>query len=139
MPTEPPERPFMFNKWHVQITRDVFRRSDEYSLDVWGYTSDNLNVITPPEGAGLWVLHNLKSADEDPNFWGRWGKPILKFDIVVGLAIMDELWRQGIRPTALVRGFEGKEDLRFHLEDMRAIVFHHLTIDPPEKKIVSRG
>lgn len=49
-------------------------------------------------------------------------EPVLTLDPEVAVQLMDELWRAGVRPTEVGTG--GQLDaVRYHLEDMRRIVF----------------
>ena len=52
--------------------------------------------------------------------------PILKIDRKEGFQdLMDDLWNIGLRPTQKADSYKAEvEAIKFHLEDMRTLVFH---------------
>lgn len=57
--------------------------------------------------------------------------PILKLSLNDLQMLLDEIWKEGIRPTEYQKTIDSIEPMKKHLDDMRAIVANRLKIELP--------
>lgn len=138
-PYSPPlhERPPM--EWRAHIKREPIRRN-EYGLEVYGFDHRQGFVITPPKDAHIWMYTKMDSIGEkEAEFWDEYGQPLFYFGHDLGQQLIDELWRNGFRPTDYQREIVEKTDLKEHIGDLRRIAFRMLNIDDKDGELSLRG
>lgn len=61
-------------------------------------------------------------------------EPLVKFDRATAQALIDQLWNDGFRPQAVMTADATNRAQAEHLDDMRAIAFAKLGIDPVRRE-----
>lgn len=104
-------------KLRARVKREDYY--DGYSLMLWG---EDVNVIyrVKPLEFEIWNDHE---AVPEPTLF------VSKKDIRMGnnvlQELMNELWREGLRPADDVGSVGELKSTKYHLEDMRKLVFEH--------------
>lgn len=78
-------------------------------VDRWGNPTHELSGVTAKE--------------YDTSSFGVERHPLLSFNQAAAQKLMDSLWDGGIRPSEMRGGTAQHEALKYHLEDMRTLVF----------------
>lgn len=128
MPTWLPEEPKM--RSFIYLDRDPRRHSGEYSFNFYRITKDGRQIAVPPPKADLWLIHNTDSIKDEFSFWEN-VPPVVRMAPDEVQLLLDEIWKQGFRPSVQLEEIKGRGDLQAHLLDMRTLVAQAYSVQLP--------
>lgn len=70
-----------------------------------------------------WYANPCEFEQVDEESIGSHKEPVIYLAMGDAQALMDELWRAGVRPTEQLNSMAAIEAVKYHLEDMRKLVF----------------
>jgi hypothetical protein len=97
----------MTGAWHVNAQREIWSDTIGIRLGVRG--ESGFAVAMPPT---MQVI--------DP---GSLIQPTLRLPLDAAQRLMDELWQAGVKPSQSIGSTGQVEAIKYHLEDMRKLVF----------------
>jgi glycine cleavage system aminomethyltransferase T len=97
----------MTETWHVNAQREIWSDTIGIRLGVRG--ESGFAVAMPPT---MQVI--------DP---GSLIHPTLRLPLDAAQRLMDELWQAGVKPSQSIGSTGQVEAIKYHLEDMRKLVF----------------
>lgn len=97
----------MNETWHINAQREVW--SDAIAIRVGIRNESGLAAAMPPK------METIVP--------GAVIEPMLRLPIHAAQRLMDELWQAGVKPSQSVGSTGQVEAIKYHLEDMRKLVF----------------
>ena len=109
---------------HIYIDRHIHMHNSPFTLTYFLVDKIGDHIRMHASDAHLLVLKDKKEiTDGIP--------PIIRFSKNDLQMLLDEIWKQGIRPTEHQKIIDSIEPIKQHLDDMRAIVANRLKIELP--------
>ena len=97
----------MNDVWQLSVQREIW--GDEVAFRLGVKRDGVLSVMTPA------VMQSIPL--------GQIVQPAFRLPFDVAQRLMDELWQAGCRPTQAIGSAGQIESVKYHLEDMRRLVF----------------
>jgi len=94
--------------WHINAQREIW--SDAIAIR-FGIKSES----------GFAVAMPAMMVTIEP---GEMTQPMLKLPLEAAQRLMDELWQAGVKPSQSIGSTGQVEAIKYHLEDMRKLVFN---------------
>lgn len=94
--------------WHINAQREIW--SDAIAIR-FGIKSESGFAVAMPA-----MMVNIEP--------GEMTQPMLKLPLEAAQRLMDELWQAGVKPSQSIGSTGQVEAIKYHLEDMRKLVFN---------------